>query len=93
MTFMGPLYSKKSPTNGPTGFRTPKKPEYLIARSQLTKVRSVGKVPFNFSLIYHTIPMYLGILDWNMGIVWETYHKGVPMSLGVPENLTEIMLG
>jgi len=23
-----------------------------------------------------------------MGIVWETYHKGVPL-LGVPENLTE----
>ena len=23
-----------------------------------------------------------------MGIVWETYHKGVP-SLGVPENLTD----
>ena len=25
-----------------------------------------------------------------MGIVWETYHKGVP-SLGVPENLTDEM--
>ena len=24
-----------------------------------------------------------------MGIVWETYHKGVPL-LGVPENPTEI---
>ena len=46
----GPLFfSKKSPT-GPTE-RTPK-PEYLIARSQLTE-GSVGKVPFNFSLIFH----------------------------------------
>ena len=25
-----------------------------------------------------------------MGIVWETYHKGVPL-LGVPENPTEYM--
>ena len=24
-----------------------------------------------------------------MGIVWEAYHKGVPMSLGVPENPTD----
>ena len=26
-----------------------------------------------------------------MGVVWETYHKGVP-SLGVPENLTDLSL-
>ena len=38
--------SKKSPT-GPTE-QTPKKPEYLIARSQLAELWSVGKVPFNF---------------------------------------------
>ena len=25
-----------------------------------------------------------------MGIVWETYHRGVPL-LGVPENPTEMM--
>ena len=43
MTFV----SKRSPTVGPTD-QTPKKPEYRIARSQLTKVRSVCKVPFNF---------------------------------------------
>ena len=30
----------------------------------------------------HTIPISLGIL---VGIVWEAYHKGVPL-LGVPEN-------
>ena len=30
----------------------------------------------------HTIPISLGIL---MGVVWEAYHKGVPL-LGVPEN-------
>ena len=28
----------------------------------------------------HTIPISLGIL---MGVVWEAYHKGVPL-LGVP---------
>ena len=39
MDTMGGLNSKKSPT-GPTEW-TPK-PENLIARSQLTKVRSVG---------------------------------------------------
>ena len=33
----------------------------------------------------HTIPISLGIL---MGIVWEAYHKGVPL-LGVPENPIE----
>ena len=33
----------------------------------------------------HTIPISLGIL---MGVVWEAYHKGVPL-LGVPENLTD----
>ena len=30
----------------------------------------------------HTIPISLGIV---MGIVWEAYHKGVPL-LGAPEN-------
>ena len=38
------------PPTGPTE-RTPKKPEYLIARSQLTErgpLVNVGKVPFNF---------------------------------------------
>ena len=34
----------------------------------------------------HTIPISLGIL---MGVVWESYHKGVPL-LGVPENPIEI---
>ena len=30
----------------------------------------------------HSIPIFLGIF---MGVVWEAYHKGVPL-LGVPEN-------
>ena len=38
------ISNERTPLNGPR-----KTPEYLIARSQLTKVRSVGKVPFNFS--------------------------------------------
>ncbi len=38
----------------------------------------------------HTIPISLGIL---MGIVWEAYHKGVPL-LGVPGiTLDKLMLG
>ena len=28
-----------------------------------------------------------------MGIVWEAYHKGGPMSLGVPENPIDIKGG
>ena len=40
-----------------------------------------GKLPILFP--YHS---HLGIL---MGVVWETYHKGVPL-LGVPENSTEL---
>ena len=45
-----------------------------------------------FPYYSHTIPISLGIL---MGIVWEAYHKGVPLLgvllLGVPENLTDLM--
>ena len=39
----------------------------------------------SFPYYSHTIPISLGIL---MGIVWEAYHKGVPL-LGVPENPIE----
>ena len=38
-----------------------------------------------FPYYSHTIPISLGIL---MGMLWEAYHKGVPL-LGVPENPTE----
>ena len=40
-----------------------------------------GKFPILF-------PYLLGFLWDGMGIVWETYHKGVPL-LGIPENPTE----
>ena len=40
-----------------------------------------GKLPILFP--YHSLS--LGIL---MGVVWEAYHKGVPL-LGVPENPIE----
>ena len=36
----------------------------------------------------HTITISLGIV---MGVVWEAYHKGVPL-LGVPENPIESMM-
>ena len=35
----------------------------------------------------HTIPIRI---PKDMGMVWEAYHKGVPL-LGVPENPIEIM--
>ena len=43
--------------------------------------------PFMVSFLYysHTTPIRI---PKDMGIVWETYHKGVP-SLGVPENILD----
>ena len=41
--FTLPIQSKKSPTVGPTNERTPKKPEYLIVRSQLTERGPLGR--------------------------------------------------
>ncbi len=38
-----------------------------------------------FPYYSHTIPIRI---PKDMGIVWEAYHKGVPL-LGVPENPTE----
>ena len=59
--------SKISPTNGPTE-RIPKKPEYLISRSQLTH-GSVGKVPFNCwwklsNRIWHQKNMWCDNFTW-----------------------------
>ena len=62
----------------------------------LAKSRVIPGTPNNgtslmvsFPYYSHTIPISLGIL---MGIVWEAYHKGVPL-LGVPENPTEKGMG
>ena len=60
-------------------------------------ILSVGlsRIPNNGTplwLVSHTIPISLGIL---MGIVWETYHKGVPLSgaLKIPLILTPPTVG
>ena len=63
------IQSKKSPTVGPTVHGPRKKPEYLIARSQLTEGGSVGK-PIQFlmdSRLFAPIfrcpqPSFLGVI-------------------------------
>ena len=42
------LFQEIGPTNGPTNERTPKKPEYLLARSQLTERSSLVRSHSNF---------------------------------------------
>ena len=44
-----------------------------------------GKFPILFPYQSHTTPIRI---PKDMGMVWEAYHKGVPL-LGVPENPTE----
>ena len=44
--------------------------------------------PFMVSLPYYS-QIFRDSSGSGMGIVWETYHKGVPF-LGVPENLTDL---
>ena len=51
----------------------------------MVKMRTMIDDPF-INGDSHTIPISLGIL---MGLVWEAYHKGVPL-LGVPENPTDL---
>ena len=45
--------SKKSPTVGPTKKRTPKKPEYLLARSKFIDRGPLGFGPIQFLMEYH----------------------------------------
>ena len=71
--------SKKSPT-GPSE-RTPKKPEYLIARSQLTERGPLGFGPIQFlmdsSIIpAKTIPLIVGLLKLTTSVCWGVWSGG-----------------